>query len=52
MSKYCLSIYYTPDPVLDVEDITVNKIEISDLTKFSFKRERQEIKMAIKKKLK
>lgn len=52
MSKYCLSIYYTPDPVLDVEDIAVNKIEISDLTKFSFKRERQEIKMAIKKKLK
>lgn len=52
MSKYCLSIYYTPGPVLDVEDIAVNKIGISNLMKFSFKRERQEIKMTIKKKLK
>lgn len=45
MSKCCVSIHYIPGSVLDAGDTAVNRIEMSDLTKLSFKRERQEIKM-------
>lgn len=45
MSKCCVSIHYIPGSVLDAGDMAVHRIEMSDLMKLSFKRERQEINM-------
>lgn len=45
MSKCCVSIHYLPGSVLDAGDTAVNRIEMSDLMKLSFTREKQEIKM-------